>query len=278
MFILPHSIVTVSVITALMPRMSRAAHDGDLAAVRHDLARGMRLIAVGDGAGDGAAGAARATDRPAAARLRQHLRPGRAAGRHGAAVLRRRRARLLALLRAAARLLRARGHRTPALVNIFLNVVNIVVGYALYRALPPEKAVAGLAAGYAVAYIATTVVFWVILRPRVGGLDTYLTVRTFVRLGLAGVVSGALGLLVVRLLGGVTGSGKVGALAGRRGDQPGRRGQLRRRRETAARDRDAGGPDDRHRPDAPAVPPRLTSRTGPETPTWRYGGRLCWEP
>ena len=45
-----------------------------------------------------------------------------------------------------------------------------------------------------------------------GGLDTYLTVRTLVRLGLAGVVAGALGFAVVALLGPVTGSGKVGAL------------------------------------------------------------------
>ncbi|HEY5032086.1 MAG TPA: lipid II flippase MurJ, partial [Actinomycetes bacterium] len=102
--------------------------------------------------------------------------------------------------------------RTPALVNIFLNVVNIGVGYSLYRVLPASKAVAGLAAGYAVAYIATTVVFWFILRPRVGGLDTYLTVRTLVRLGLAGAVSGVLGYTVVDALGRVTGSGKLGAL------------------------------------------------------------------
>ena len=212
MFILPHSIVTVSVITALMPRMSRAAHDGDLAAVRHDLARGMRLVAsamvpatvllvlLGPRIAQLLLGYGNTSD--PGARLVGTVLQSFAGGVLAYSVY-------YVLLRGFYAL---EDTRTPALINIFLNAVNIVVGYALYRALPPEKAVAGLAAGYAVAYIATTVVFWVILRPRVGGLDTYLTIRTFVRLGLAGVVSGALGFAVVQLLGRVTGSGKVGAL------------------------------------------------------------------
>ena len=78
--------------------------------------------------------------------------------------------------------------RTPALVNLFLTAVNLGVGYALYRVLPPSQKVSGLAFGYAVAYIATTVVFWVILRRRFQGLDTYVTIRTLVRLAIAGAV------------------------------------------------------------------------------------------
>ena len=41
-----HGIVAVSIITALMPRMSAAAADGRPADVAADLGRGIRLVAV----------------------------------------------------------------------------------------------------------------------------------------------------------------------------------------------------------------------------------------
>jgi putative peptidoglycan lipid II flippase len=45
-FMLPHSLVTVSLVTALFTRMSRAAHAGNLGEVRADVSRGLRLTAV----------------------------------------------------------------------------------------------------------------------------------------------------------------------------------------------------------------------------------------
>ena len=45
-WILPQSVVTVSIITALLPRMSRAAHAGDSAAVRDSLSYALRVTAV----------------------------------------------------------------------------------------------------------------------------------------------------------------------------------------------------------------------------------------
>lgn len=46
LFMLPHSLVTVSLVTALFTRMSRAASTDSVSAVRADLSRGMRLTAV----------------------------------------------------------------------------------------------------------------------------------------------------------------------------------------------------------------------------------------
>ncbi|MBB1244698.1 murein biosynthesis integral membrane protein MurJ, partial [Streptomyces durbertensis] len=43
---MPQAIITVSVMAALLPRLSRSAHDGDLAAVRDDLSHGLRTSAV----------------------------------------------------------------------------------------------------------------------------------------------------------------------------------------------------------------------------------------
>ena len=45
-FMLPHSLVTVSLVTALFTRMSRAAHSDDLREVRRDVHQGLRLTAV----------------------------------------------------------------------------------------------------------------------------------------------------------------------------------------------------------------------------------------
>jgi putative peptidoglycan lipid II flippase len=212
MFVLPHSIVTVSVITALMPRMSRAAAEGDLAAVRHDLAHGMRLVAsmlvpagillalLGPRIAQLLLGYGNTSD-PAARVVGEVLR-GFSVGIVAYSLY-------YVLLRGFYAL---EDTRTPALVNIVGQAVNLGAGYALYRALPPERAVAGLALGYAISSITSTVVLWLILRPRLGGLDTYLTVRTLVRLAVAGAVSGLIGVAVMALLGRVTGAGKLGAL------------------------------------------------------------------
>jgi hypothetical protein len=52
----------------------------------------------------------------------------------------------------------------------------------------------------------------VILRGRIGGLDTYLTVRTLVRLTLAGAVAFGVGLALLLLLDPHVSAGKGGAL------------------------------------------------------------------
>jgi putative peptidoglycan lipid II flippase len=212
MFVLPHSIVTVSVITALMPRMSRAAADGDVAAVRHDLARGMRLVSsmlvpagillalLGPRIAQLLLGYGNTSD--PGARLVGQVLQGFSVGIVAYSLS-------YILLRGFYAL---EDTRTPALVNIGTQAVNLAAGYALYRALPPERAVAGLALGYAISAVTSTVVLWLVLRPRLGGLDTYLTVRTLVRLALAGVVAAAAGAGCVALLAGVTGAGKLGAL------------------------------------------------------------------
>lgn len=46
LFMLPHGLITVSLVTALFTRLSHAAHDRDTAAVTADLRRGMTLPAV----------------------------------------------------------------------------------------------------------------------------------------------------------------------------------------------------------------------------------------
>jgi putative peptidoglycan lipid II flippase len=102
--------------------------------------------------------------------------------------------------------------KTPALVSIGLNALNLAVSYALYRRLPQDKAVVGLALGYSIAFSVVMIVFWVLLRPRTGGLDTFVTVRTLVRLLLAGAVAGVVGWAVQDGIGRWLGQGKPASL------------------------------------------------------------------
>lgn len=44
---MPHGIVTVSLVTALLPRMSAAAAEGDLTGVRRDVSYALRTSAAG---------------------------------------------------------------------------------------------------------------------------------------------------------------------------------------------------------------------------------------
>ncbi|GAA3165505.1 hypothetical protein GCM10010466_65390 [Planomonospora alba] len=46
LFQLPYGIIAVSVITAMLPRMSRSANAGDLGAIREEFASGVRLVSV----------------------------------------------------------------------------------------------------------------------------------------------------------------------------------------------------------------------------------------
>jgi len=212
MFVLPNSIVTVSIVTALLPRMSRAVQDGRIGDVRGDVSRGIRLVST-------AMVPATVAMLLLGPRLGQLLvsygQTSNSTGRLVGQVLQ---AFTVGVIGYAIYYVLLRGFysledtKTPALVNIFLNLVNVGVGYALYQVLPPEQAVSGLALGYAVAYTATAVVLWALLRRRLDGLDTYLTVRTLVRLILAGVVCAGPAVLVELWISGRVGEGKVGAL------------------------------------------------------------------
>ncbi len=45
-FMLPHSVITISIVTALLPSLSRVAHAGLIHQVGHDVARAMRVVFV----------------------------------------------------------------------------------------------------------------------------------------------------------------------------------------------------------------------------------------
>lgn len=192
LFMLPHGIVAVSIITALLPRMSRAAVDGRPRDVARDLSLGTRLssvillpvtaafIALG----------------PALGILlysygRSSLRDGRAIGLTLAAGA-------LGLLPFAVSQMQIfafyalRDTRTPALVNIAVVAVKVAVDLVLYATLPPGNVIEGLMWGNTASYVVAVVVSGLLLSRKLGGLDTARVLRTVTRLSLAAGAGGVL--------------------------------------------------------------------------------------
>ncbi|HVB26635.1 MAG TPA: murein biosynthesis integral membrane protein MurJ [Mycobacteriales bacterium] len=185
---LPHAVVAVSVITALLPRMSAHAADGRLDRVATDLARGLKLsgvLLVPAEAACVAFGPLLATVPFAHGHLR--VADARLIGATLAGYA-------VSLVPFSAFQLQLRAFyalqdtRTPALVNIGVNLVNVAADVALYLVLPAREKVVGLAIGYSVSYLVGCLVFAGLLRRRLDASRQHV-VRTYVRLGLAAVVA-----------------------------------------------------------------------------------------
>jgi putative peptidoglycan lipid II flippase len=214
LFSLPHAIVTVSVITALLPRMSRHAGDDRADEIRADVSQGLRLSA--------------ALLVPAAIAL-MALGPqvGVAVFGYGNTTVGD--ARFIGVVLAAFAVglvpfsffqlqLRAfyavRDTRTPAVLNIWVNVVNVAADIVLYLVLPDRWRVVGLALGYAISYAVGLALMSHALRGRLHGLDGRRVTRTTVRLFVAALPAGAVAAAVAAFVRIPLGGGRAGAYVG----------------------------------------------------------------
>ncbi|MFD7032903.1 murein biosynthesis integral membrane protein MurJ [Streptomyces sp. NPDC059917] len=154
LWIVPQGIITVSLVTALMPRMSAAAADGDLGRVRRDVSYALRTSA--------------ALVVPAAA-LFAALAPWVMGsvfeyGRTGAADIEVMAGMLIAfapgLIAFSGQYVLSRGFyalsdtRTPFFLNLVIAVLNGSLAVVAYVLLPPRWAVTGMAGAYTVALFA----------------------------------------------------------------------------------------------------------------------------
>ncbi|MFI7010234.1 murein biosynthesis integral membrane protein MurJ [Streptomyces sp. NPDC050145] len=201
-WILPQSIVTVSLVTALLPRMSRAVTEGRLADLRADLARALRMTGV---VIVPAAFLFLALGPDIAALLFAHGTSDAAAVRPLGYMLA---AFGLGLVPFSAQYLLLRGFyafgdtRTPFFMAAWVAAVDIVLATACHLLLPVRWAVVGMAGAYTLSYAAGLGLTAYLLRRRLGRrLDEGDLRRTYLKLFGAAAPAAALGWAAARACG-----------------------------------------------------------------------------
>ncbi|MFD8106312.1 murein biosynthesis integral membrane protein MurJ [Streptomyces microflavus] len=197
LWVVPQGIITVSLVTALMPRMSRAAADGDLAGVRRDVAYALRtsaavvvpaataLLVLAPWVMGSVFGYGRTTgaDITVMAGIMVAFAPG--------------------LVAFSGQYVLSRGFyamsdtRTPFLLNLVVAAVNAGLSAAAYWLLPARWAVTGMAGASTVAFTVGFAVTGYVLARRVSATGTGSplrspTVGTHLRLIAACLPAGAL--------------------------------------------------------------------------------------
>jgi putative peptidoglycan lipid II flippase len=192
-FMLPHGLVTVSLVTALFTRMSRSAHAGDLGEVRADVDRGMRLTAV---ATVPATVGALVLGFAATATL--YAANSESSTRGIATVMM---AMMLGLVPFGILYLLQRvfyafeDARTPFMLQIVVTVVATMANLASLL-LPLRWMAVGVGAGQTVSNLAGMTVGLVLARRKLKHLPLREVRRTYLRLGIASVLAGAAACLV----------------------------------------------------------------------------------
>lgn len=201
----PYGVLGVSLLTAIMPRMSRSAADGDIPRLVADLSLGSRVSAVmlvpvsalltvlGTATGIALFSLGNSSV-AAASRLGDTL----AVSAFG-------------LLPFAVVMLQLRvfyamhDARTPTLINMFMVAVKVPLMLACPLIFAPENVVLGLAAVNSLSFVAGAVVGEVWLRVRLGRLETGRVLATVARTAVAGFAAAAVGWVVNALVPGGVG-------------------------------------------------------------------------
>ncbi|HTL40870.1 MAG TPA: murein biosynthesis integral membrane protein MurJ [Pseudolysinimonas sp.] len=202
-FMLPHSIIAVSIATPYFTRMSGHARDGDLAAVRADLSASMRTIGM---LVTGSAAALAAAALPFAAVFSNA--PREVVG-IGLVLL----SFLVGLVPFSMVFLMQRAYyalgdtRTPFLFQLVQSVLFVAGALTVAVLAPGPYVAAGIALVTSLAGTAQAVVAAVLLRRRLGGVGGRTVATRFGAYLLATVPAAAAGVGILYLLGGLPGDG-----------------------------------------------------------------------
>ncbi|MFD5280020.1 murein biosynthesis integral membrane protein MurJ [Streptomyces rubrogriseus] len=183
---LPQAIITVSLMAALLPRISRSASEEDGGAVRDDISQGLRTTAVAIvpvSFGFVALGIPMCTLMFGSSGTSEATNMGYMLMAFG-----------LGLIPYSVQYVVLRAFyayedtRTPFYNTVIVAVVNAAASGLCYLLLPSRWAVVGMAASYGLAYVIGVGVAWRRLRKRLGGdLDGARVLRTYARLCIASV-------------------------------------------------------------------------------------------
>ena len=200
-FMLPHSVITVSIVTAMLPALSRLAHAGDLRQVGSDVARTMRTVAV--------------LIAPIAAILMVNgaalaillfgygaATPAQA-GLMGLIVS----VFMLGLLPFTLFYVLLRGYyaledtRTPFWITVGFSMLLLALAYPLFAIAPRAggQQVAAIALAYSLSYWAGFLVAWWLLARRLGSMESARTAWVIVRTFLSAAISVGVMIAVLAL-------------------------------------------------------------------------------
>ncbi|MHC3470292.1 murein biosynthesis integral membrane protein MurJ [Streptomyces sp. 7R007] len=209
---LPQAIITVSLMAALLPRISRSAAEDDTGAVRDDISQGLRTTAVAIvpiAFGFLALGIPMCTLIFGSSGTSEATNMGYMLMAFG-----------LGLIPYSVQYVVLRAFyayedtRTPFYNTVIVAGVNAGASALCYLVLPSRWAVAGMAASYGLAYAIGVGVAWNRLRKRLGGdLDGNRVMRTYARLCIASVPAAALSGAACYEIGHTLGQGVVGSFA-----------------------------------------------------------------
>jgi putative peptidoglycan lipid II flippase len=188
-FMLPHSLIAVSIVTALFTRLSRSAATGDVASVRSDVSGGLRVLAIATIP----AVAAILSLAPEGIAL---LYPGNApAEREALALVVSVMALGLVPLGAQHLLQRAfyafQDARTPFLVQLAVVGVSASVAVLGWLVLPPRWTVAGVALGLSSGLLCGALLSATSLRRRLGPAEGAQLGSLYLRLSITAAAAGA---------------------------------------------------------------------------------------
>jgi len=213
LFQLPYAIVGISVITALLPRMSAHAAERNYRLVSADFSTAARLAAV---IVVPAALILAVLGAPLAEGVFGYGSTSVASARYVGDIFAVFSLGLLPfmLFQLLLRVFYAmHDSRTPALISVVTMVINITANLIALSVLPPQHVVAGLGAGFGVANVVGTLIAWRILSKRIGGLGGRAIGKGLIRMH-ASVIPGVLFALAVSLMiSAVAPGGRLGALA-----------------------------------------------------------------
>ncbi|WP_371099976.1 murein biosynthesis integral membrane protein MurJ [Streptomyces sp. PU_AKi4] len=209
---LPQAIITVSLMAALLPRISRSAAEDDGGAIRDDISQGLRTTAVAIvpiAFGFVSLGIPMCTLMFGSSGTEAATNMGYMLMAFG-----------LGLIPYSVQYVVLRAFyayedtRTPFYNTVIVAAGNAIASGICYLVLPARWAVVGMAASYGLAYVIGVGVAWRRLRKRLGGdLDGARVLRTYARLCIASIpaalLSGAACYGVVQTLG----QGVLGSLA-----------------------------------------------------------------
>jgi putative peptidoglycan lipid II flippase len=215
LWILPQSVITVSIVTALLPRMSRYAHAGDKRAVGDAISYSLRATGV---AIVPCAFAFLAFGQQIVSILLGHGNMTPVESHNLGYMLM---AFSLGLIPYSAQGVMLRGFyayedtRTPFFISLSIGVANAGLAWASYLVLGQTTwAVAGMCAAYSISYLVGTVITARKLNTLIGSFDGRRVLRVHVKLCVAAAIATAVGAPVGIYVTDMRGAGTVGAMAG----------------------------------------------------------------